>query len=1205
MIKKWLKIKPDETKLVYLNLLQSFLLGIPRTFTLAAADALFLKYFQAAQLPYAYIGRAILIPLLGIIIFQFEKRLKLVRLLKGILFFILITLFLSWFMFFNGYGKWIALFLVIWVSTEWTLTGVVYWNTASMLFNVRQAKRLFGLISSGEVIAGIFGGWLILSVVKSIGTYNLLWFSMAGIFLSYLNLMIMNRRYHKNLARGTVTSPKIKNKLKISSLFKQKYFLSIFMFVSLYYFAYYFTDNAFYDRVAIQFKNSEDIAAFLGKYLSILAILVFLFKTFITGSLIKRLGIGFASMSTAFVVLIGAILVLITSVFNYLTLVFWMMALTKLLERLFTESVYRPVYYTYYQVIGEKTRNRVQNFTESVVGRVAGGLAGLVLLLLNLFFSFSAIEICVSLLIISLIWAFVSFITSKRYHETIKNSITSAKIKSSKMEMSKNELSALKIRLISKGKAETLFILKILKEHEDIEFKNKMIQSFYDDDDDVRQFICNEIINWGIHIEESLIINALKSEKNIHIKFMLIQILGSYKTKEVEKYLIDLLESKNISEQCAAISSVINNFSRHKLKAQKLLDKKINSMNSESRKWAVKTIYYIKDEYRKKEYEQLYEDPSIDVKIEMLPTLLSSNNQTNWKLASDYFFNHRLKFEAYQHFLKKGAEALPFLKEVFDKSSEIKIKKMILSLFTFGKNEEHLEFLKKQVKNTHPEIREEALTALIQSQFIFNQFSEELIFKLIHYELKFAGILVDFILSINFTKHYEKELLLEALNQLLRKTKKRLFYLLIFLYPESITLEAWFFYSSGIKEKKANVIEILEGVLHSKIKKTILALFDDEQLKENAKYILPAHNPMLKEQSNEIKLKKYSRYFLNWDNSWLKSCILYFYYHQDKKMFKWIVESYDFSDDTLVSLVIKNLKISDDTLFKKIAKLSEVSIFKQIPMEFLSEIFLDIQEKTFKEDKIVFDKGDLGNTLYIIAKGEVEVLSDNVQLARLKEGNFFGEFAALSPGVRSASIKTTTKTTLYSINQKLIFRLIQTYQDVSRSILNTLCERVIHRVHDLKKAKKLSEIKIIKNKKYLKNMSKVDMLLLLQKNILLKALPVGWLPYFIKKEQVLELNSEQSLFKAGDFENNLYLVLLGQISINYENQQILIKKSGDVVGEIEALGFFEQRNFSANALEPTLLIEIPHPVIQDLLWQNQDFTKNAIDLLIALLRSLI
>ncbi len=65
---------------------------------------------------------------------------------------------------------------------------------------------------------------------------------------------------------------------------------------------------------------------------------------------------------------------------------------------------------------------------------------------------------------------------------------------------------------------------------------------------------------------------------------------------------------------------------------------------------------------------------------------------------------------------------------------------------------------------------------------------------------------------------------------------------------------------------------------------------------------------------------------------------------------------------------------------------------------------------------MILHQGDLGTKLFIIVTGEVRILVQgrhgDVEVARLKEGNFFGEMCILEQLPRSASVQAVTETHL-------------------------------------------------------------------------------------------------------------------------------------------------------------------------------------------------
>ena len=76
---------------------------------------------------------------------------------------------------------WAAVVLPVWAEVEWVVLNLEFWGLAGQLMNVRQGKRLFGLIGTGELIAGGLAGLAVPTLVAHLGTPNLLVLSAASV----------------------------------------------------------------------------------------------------------------------------------------------------------------------------------------------------------------------------------------------------------------------------------------------------------------------------------------------------------------------------------------------------------------------------------------------------------------------------------------------------------------------------------------------------------------------------------------------------------------------------------------------------------------------------------------------------------------------------------------------------------------------------------------------------------------------------------------------------------------------------------------------------------------------------------------------------------------------------------------------------------------------------------------------------------------
>lgn len=108
------------------------------------------------------------------------------------------------------------------------------------------------------------------------------------------------------------------------------------------------------------------------------------------------------------------------------------------------------------------------------------------------------------------------------------------------------------------------------------------------------------------------------------------------------------------------------------------------------------------------------------------------------------------------------------------------------------------------------------------------------------------------------------------------------------------------------------------------------------------------------------------------------------------------------------------------------------SLFTKIDDSKFSELIDKIEEVNVPAGKLFIKEGDRAEALYIVKEGVLQVFTTrregkDVILSRLETGSFFGEQALLSvtPGLRSASIRTLSDTTLLKLKHEPFLNLLE------------------------------------------------------------------------------------------------------------------------------------------------------------------------------------
>ncbi|KAK1442450.1 cGMP-dependent kinase [Babesia gibsoni] len=88
----------------------------------------------------------------------------------------------------------------------------------------------------------------------------------------------------------------------------------------------------------------------------------------------------------------------------------------------------------------------------------------------------------------------------------------------------------------------------------------------------------------------------------------------------------------------------------------------------------------------------------------------------------------------------------------------------------------------------------------------------------------------------------------------------------------------------------------------------------------------------------------------------------------------------------------------------KMAAISKVYIFRHLSDKQRDMLIKAIKTVRYKQNDIIFNEGEIGDTLYIIKNGEVAIIKDGIKIRTLGKHDYFGERALLYDEQRSASV---------------------------------------------------------------------------------------------------------------------------------------------------------------------------------------------------------
>lgn len=116
------------------------------------------------------------------------------------------------------------------------------------------------------------------------------------------------------------------------------------------------------------------------------------------------------------------------------------------------------------------------------------------------------------------------------------------------------------------------------------------------------------------------------------------------------------------------------------------------------------------------------------------------------------------------------------------------------------------------------------------------------------------------------------------------------------------------------------------------------------------------------------------------------------------------------------------------------------AIFKTDLVQLRVQTSSNITNEHFEAGQVVFEQGDAPDRLFIIQKGEVEVLRDGERIATIGESESFGEMGLLTNSPRNATIRTTKPTDLVAITKGDVSQLLNNFPEL-RSGLHAIAKK--------------------------------------------------------------------------------------------------------------------------------------------------------------------
>jgi len=236
--------------------------------------------------------------------------------------------------------------------------------------------------------------------------------------------------------------------------------------------------------------------------------------------------------------------------------------------------------------------------------------------------------------------------------------------------------------------------------------------------------------------------------------------------------------------------------------------------------------------------------------------------------------------------------------------------------------------------------------------------------------------------------------------------------------------------------------------------------------------------------------------------------------------------------------------------------LKDVPLFRGLKADYLLEQAEIAEWTALGEGERLFEDGDRGDELFIICQGELAVMVDDAEVARLSAGECIGDLALLDGQPRSAAVDARTDASLLRISGQRFKALLVTEPAIARAMLRALDFRIRttqgggtraadgsstpppQRRTRFMQAQKLNLHELVSTMSFLR---KVDLFGGLSTPAIANLAGIA--------AEVL-LFEDELLFEQGSDGGSLYIVTGGELAIVVDGREVARVQPGACIGEM-------------------------------------------------------
>ena len=1048
-----LGIQPGEERSASLMLAHSFAMGVGTTFFETAASALFLAHFGASLLPYVYIAAAVINTLTGLLYTGVQHRVPFRTLMVATLLLLLgatgafrVGLLTS------SSGALVFLLLVFYRVIS-ALTDLEYWAVATRLYDVRQAKRLFGVIGSGEVAARIAGSFSVPLLVGRIGVANLLLISAAGLAACLLLVVAVLRSPPVTPAPRAmgVRRPAggVAEMLRVVRGPYIRLLLAITFFAIL---SKYLVDYAFLTQMKSRYDGARELASFFGLFSGATQLLSLLTRLLVSGRLLARHGIraGLLVLPLAHAFCTGLLLIAATRGSAGSAAVFWLVLMNQAIYKTLKHPIDNPSFKVLYQPLRPEQRLAAQIVVETIITPLTTGLAGGVMLLFTVVISYDAALFSSAMLAVFAAWVVMAVRGGRAYSRALNEALRS-RIVDEELDLDdERTIAVVKESLRSTRAGEVVFALDLLEKARRPELGSILLGLLDHSSPEVRASVLSRLERLRPPAAADAVAARLGQERSAEVRAATLRCLCAIGGPEAADAVAAYLEDPDPQVSRAALIGLLGRASgaTSPVVASRLASLAASSA-PEDRASASHVIGQAGQTGFRETLRGLLGDGAAPVRRAALRAASRVKDSELWPAVTPSLGDPAFADLASLALTAGGAEALPALEAAWDGDPRARVRARIASVWGRIGGATAVTLLVRQIGYPHERVRHAVLESLRRCGYRAGEDEADGIVRRIEAEAADAAWALAVIRDL--ADDARLRTLADALEREVEAGRERIFLLLSLIHDPTTILRARDNLGHESKERRAYALEVLEVTLDRETRQRVFPLVEDLALAERGARLAELFP---QEAAGPVeRLRQLLARPAEWTAPFTRACAVYSLGVVGGPLSALELRAAREGGDPIVAeaaaWVLEGAGRRNGMLdIEKVIVLKAVPMFARASEDVLADIAALVEEVRAPAGETIFEKGDAGDSLYVIVAGKVRVFAGDKTLAHLGARDTFGELALLDPEPRTASIAAVEDSRLLRLDREAFAELMAGNIEIVRGVLSVLCERLRRQASD-------------------------------------------------------------------------------------------------------------------------------------------------------------